>query len=222
MTRQNKVSDAPRDDTGKLHAAENDAACSAHKVPRGVDSQNSPGISVSKHSSAVAMAVDLASTSSWSDLFSPSAASSVEDMRLNLATSQDLNHHRSVALEHTDLGPPPDYTPSDDHNLTPTDDTGSEHTPHFVSQSGVITSAGSMSDPEALDSQEDLDAPLLGESSEKTPKSHGPWMRVPSITAFQPHRMRWVHAAIGILVTLYIGVPLVYSLVCLTCRHHTM
>lgn len=47
----------------------------------------------------------------------------------------------------------------------------------------------------------------------KLPSRCYPWMRVNNIIICETHHVRLLHAAIGILVTLFIGVPLVYSLV---------
>ena len=165
-----------------------------------------PGTNNSKHGDAAALALHLASASTWSDAISSSAASSSESMNENIGGSLGL------ATEVADLGPPPPYSSPHEREST-IDSTNAEPETmrqHLV-EHGVTASNHLDHEVEESASDDNLDTPLLSESGEKSPEGWYPWMLVNN-TASTRRPPRWrLYSAVGLMLLLVIGCVLGFS-----------
>ena len=203
-------------ETNHSIAARNTAACTVVRAPRETGSGNSSGTDNSKRIDAAALALDLASASSWSDAFSPPAVSIHESINENLTGSQELEDlHNHIATEDTDLGPPPAYSSSYEHDLTVgSDDPEPENMRQPSPQREVTASTNLEHGAEESGYRDNPDAPLLSESSEKSPDGWYPWMQANSTASFRHHHSWRLYAFIGLVVVFIVGGVLGYSHVC--------
>lgn len=196
--------------------AENNAAWSAAKAPRRTGLRETSGTSDSKHSDAAALAVDLASNSSWSEAFSPSGSSTQDSMNEELVNAQELDHpHHHTVREHLDLGPPPEYSPSQQHVLTPDVSDSDSGTMQYPSPRREMAASSHSADDDAEPNhRQDVGAPLLGVASNKSPDETHPWKRDKGAPSFRYHRLWWLNATLGLMVILLAGGLIGKMIVC--------
>lgn len=160
----------------------------------------------SKHMDAAALALDLASSSSWSDALSPSASTPGSLNEDSTGTQESEHSHNHTALADTELGPPPAYSSSHDHDSpTESNDPESENMRSPTARREIIAPTTLEHGTHETEYRDNPDDPLLGEPSEKPPGGWYPWTRPVSATSFRHHRSWRLYAAIGLAVIFILG-----------------
>lgn len=180
------------------------------EMPRNMNFQHLAGNNDSKRINTTALALDLASGSLWSDAFSLSTAPTQEVLDEDLPSAQRLGHYRShIPTEDIDIGPPPAYSSSCEHDLT-TGNTEPETVRQTMTQRAPPASDNLEHGTEGSGYGDNPNAPLLDESNEKSPSGWYPWMRANSTTDTQQHRSWQLHAVLVLLLISILGSVLGY------------
>lgn len=162
------------------------------------------GTDNAKHMDAAALALHLATASSWSDALPSTVASDQESMEDHLTRSQELSCSRNhIATGDTALGPPPPYHPPYDYDLnvdTANPELESMRSP--VAQQATTASDSAIHGAEESGHEDDPHTHLLDEPGEKSPGGRYPWMRVNRTAHMRTLRSWRLYTAIGLVVVL--------------------
>lgn len=181
---------------------------SPHKITR-----RRSGIRDSKRSNAAALAVDLASSTSWSENILP-ATVRLQDSDL-VDTSMDMQNtvalSRDIHSENADLEPPPEYSQYEVRDTAPEIDSSDvdsmRHSRLQPEMSSITHPSCSSSGSGQYDGPE---APLIPQSAHKTNGSRPPWNPRQNATGRQPPNFRQRLIVVTVFLLIMIGGVLGY------------
>lgn len=200
--------------------SKNDVAYPVARAPHDPGIRRRSGISDSKYNDAAVLAIDLASATSWSDTVLPSAAHTQESDLVNTSMSIQHTHHspdcRFSGQNH--LGPPPEYTPSDERDLTPESGSSSINDMHEQPSQPEMSESTRLEDGlRESDQHPGPDAPLLDDFDEKAPEGRRQWMRKKGAESSPRRHLRGLRILIGLILLLsIIAAAFKYHRVCRT------
>lgn len=178
----------------------NPVAWSSMKEPHKRRSGNPSKVNATKRDEAAALALNLTTTGSWSDAFVPPASTSQSMSKVGLQRAEYSRNDATTDDPHLD--PPPAYRSSQEEDIfSDSEDSESEDMHQTLAQAP--------STPTRLEYgteyRDNVDAPLLSESSEKSPSSWRPWTRVNSTAKLKNDGCVRLLIALGVLTVFILG-----------------